>query len=71
MTQEARALSHYRSAMRQRLLALLEVVNPADAIEYGKLRYPELVVYVLDWLQTEAEDCGAVKGRPVKPPLDI
>lgn len=43
----------YHYMMQERLLSLLEVMNPQDRIHYGAMLYPELVVYAYDWMRTE------------------
>ena len=48
----------YRGQVRKALTALLEVMNPQDQIEWGKLTYPELVKYARDFIETEIEELG-------------
>lgn len=46
----------YREAMREQLMNLLRIMNPADVINYGALKYTDLVLYARDWLETEIEE---------------
>jgi hypothetical protein len=50
--------------MMKALLDLLKVINPADQISYGAMRYEDLVLYSRDWLQTEAEEITAKTAEP-------
>lgn len=51
----------YRNSMREKLIDLLKVMNPQDALQFQGLKYEELVVYARDWLQTEVIEVTATK----------
>lgn len=46
----------HRALVREHLLSLLKVLNPADQITYGAMSYEDLVTYARDWLQTEVDE---------------
>lgn len=52
----SRTEQHYRQNMRAALIEVLKIINPADAIQYGAMKYEDLVVYTFDWMQTEVEE---------------
>lgn len=58
----------YRNQVREKLVDLLKVMNPQDTLQFGGMKYEELVVYARDWLNTEVVEVTPVKEEKTKMP---
>lgn len=64
-TRAERTDHFYQRCIRELLISLLKIINPGDELEWGKLKYPGLLKYTIDWLETELREVtGQVDPSP-------